>query len=126
MMAPHTASTNSLTSVADAPRQSQSLGTFLASRLADLGVGHIFSVPGDFSVRVPIERTSGNQEILPDILPHQEILLMVELSRVGRCLEDDSMHHGSASVSCLLVPGIPWTRELARCGMASLHDDMRT
>lgn len=32
------------------PRAPQSLGTFLAGRLADLGVNHIFSVPGDFSV----------------------------------------------------------------------------
>lgn len=32
------------------PRTPQSLGTFLASRLADIGVGHIFNVPGDFSL----------------------------------------------------------------------------
>ena len=31
-------------------RDPQSLGTFIAGRLADLGVKHIFSVPGDFNV----------------------------------------------------------------------------
>ena len=32
-------------------RDPQSLGTFLAGRLADLGANHFFTVPGDFSVR---------------------------------------------------------------------------
>ncbi len=34
-------------------RKPLTLGTFLAGRLADLGVNHMFYVPGDFSVRLP-------------------------------------------------------------------------